>query len=145
MKKIILLLGIVFWMSASALSQTKHVKYTYDASGNRIKREMIPVTLKNEKAATEEDFAPIEETWGERQVTIFPNPTRGNLKIQIEGGEDEAEYIYQLYNSAGALVLNGRIESKGEYPLPMEALSPGVYILTLISHDEKLTYKIIKE
>lgn len=128
-----------------AEAQTYEVQYTYDAAGNRIKRKVVEVTLKSAKTATKDDFLPVEEQWGERQVSIYPNPTHGNLKVNITGGDDEVAYSYELFNTSGSKVLNGRVVQHGETPIPMQSLSPGVYILIIQANEEKMTYKIIKK
>lgn len=145
MRKILLVLLACMAIGTYAEAQSFEVQYTYDASGNRIKRKVVEVTLKSAKAATKDDFLPVEESWSERKVSIYPNPTHGNLKVNITGGDAEVSYSYELYNSAGNKVKNGQIISHGDNPIPMESLSPGVYILILQTNEEKLTYKIIKK
>jgi hypothetical protein len=97
MKKLLLITGLLLIAVISINAQT--ISYEYDASGNRFRR--IMVSLKSASTATEKDKEPIETGWGERKVTIYPNPTRGNLKIRIEGGEDEASYRYTLFSTGG--------------------------------------------
>jgi hypothetical protein len=141
MKKLYLVIGLLLAIGTTIQSQS--VKFEYDASGNRVHRIYVP--LKSASSATEEDEKPIETVWGEREVTIFPNPTKGNLKIRIEGGEDEAFYSYSLFSSTGQLLEEGQINGKGEYPLSLQQFSSGIYILVLQDNSEKLTLKIMKE
>lgn len=142
MKTILLVLIALVTLGQYTLAQEKNVMYKYDNAGNRVKRTVI--TLKSAIKAVKEDFVPVEDQWGERQVTIYPNPTHGNLKINITGGEADVNYHYDLYNTGGAKVLTGQIIQHGENPVPMQRLSPGVYILILQTGEEKQTYKIIK-
>ncbi len=141
MRKVLLITGLLLVALTTIPAQT--VSYEYDASGNRIRR--IMVTLKNASSATEKDEEPVENSWRERKVTIFPNPTKGNLKIRIEGGEDEAEYRFSLFNTGGQLLKQGNIYNKGEFPVSMGQYAPGIYILILNNKDDKLTFKIVKE
>jgi len=141
MKKLILIMGLFVAAVITISAQT--VSYEYDASGNRIQR--IIVGLRSASSATEEDEKPIETSWGEREVTIFPNPTKGDLKVRIEGGEDEALYDYTLFSSSGQVLEEGQINGKGDYPLSMQQFSSGIYILVLKDDSDKLTFKIVKE
>ncbi len=148
MKKLLLTLviGLFFGLYAEAQTHTYEIQYTYDASGNRIKRKLVTITLPELKTAMlEEDIIPVEETWKERQVSIYPNPTHGNLKVNITGGDPNLNYRYELYTTAGNKVREGRIIHAGETPVEMQHLSPGVYILILHANEEKLSYKIIKQ
>ncbi|MCT4645326.1 MAG: T9SS type A sorting domain-containing protein [Carboxylicivirga sp.] len=142
-----LLMGLIAVMALSMYSeaQSLEVQYTYDAAGNRIKRKVVEVKLKSADAAKQEDFLPVEDEWGEREVRIYPNPTHGNLKVNIKGGDVDVDYNYTLYNSAGKKVKNGQIISKGDNPIPMESLAPGIYILIIQSEVAQKTYKIIKK
>ena len=145
MRKLLLLIVAVVVMEIYVEAQSYEVQYKYDVSGNRVKRKMVEVTIGELKSATKEDFLPVEDQWSERQVTIYPNPTHGNLKVNITGGDADVAYSYELYNSSGSKMLNGRVVQQGETPIPMESLSPGVYILILQANDEKMSYKIIKK
>ncbi len=143
MKKLFLIIGLFVLAVSTVTAQDKIIEYEYGASGNRVRRNTIE--LKSASSATEEDEQPIETVWGEREVTIFPNPTKGNLKIRIEGGEDEAFYSYTLFSSNGQILKEGQINDKGEYPLSMQQFSSGIYILVLQYNSDKLTFKIVKE
>jgi hypothetical protein len=141
MKKLLLITGLLVAVVMTIAAQS--VSYEYDASGNRIRRIMI--TLKNASSADEKDEEPIETGWGERKVTIFPNPTKGNLTIKIEGGEEETGYRYTLFNIGGQALKQGETYNKGNFPLSLNEYATGIYILILYSKDDKLTFKIVKE
>ncbi len=147
MKQLLLTLtmGLLLGSAAMAQAQSFEVRYEYGASGNRLKRKMVPVTIKSAQVATEEDEQPIEEVWGERKVTIFPNPTQGDLKVSVTGGEPEADYSYVLYDVTGKQILTGQINQLGQHPVAMQHLKSGIYIFIIQCNDERLTYKIIKE
>ncbi len=126
------------WATAQTIS------YEYDNAGNRTKRKVI--TLKSAEMASDEDEQPISDSWSEREVTIYPNPTKGNLKIRIHGGDvDNTQYEYAVYNTAGTMLSNGTIDNLGENPISFEVFSPGTYLLILKHEGEQKTYKIIKQ
>lgn len=122
---------------------TTSVLYGYDASGNRIRRKTKIINF-NTKGAEHDDFNPLIDEWGERKVKIYPNPTYGNLKVEITGGDYDDDYQYVIYNTEGSKVSTGEILTAGVHPIPMSTLSNGVYVLILFTPEEKLTYKIIK-
>nr|WP_321450319.1 T9SS type A sorting domain-containing protein [uncultured Carboxylicivirga sp.] len=144
MKTLLVLMLFGFLINFSLKGQDYEVKYTYGASGNRIKRELKKISLNSLKSTKEEEQT-IEEEWGDVTVSLFPNPTKGNLKVLIEGGNTESEYSYQVYNNAGTMVLNGTIDAQGEHIIPLSSFNSGLYFLILQKGEEALTYKIIKE
>lgn len=142
MRKVLLITGLLLIVLTTVRAQT--VSYEYDASGNRVKRIMIH--LKGASMEEEKEEEPIETSWGEREVIIYPNPTKGNLKIRIKGGDaEEADYKYTLFNTGGQILQQKNIQGLGEYPLQMKQYKTGVYILVLQEKDEKMTFKIMKE
>ncbi len=142
MKKLLILAFLLFIVKI-VMAQTYKVKYEYDNSGNRIKRYITEITLKSAHSADDEE--PILDSWEEREVTIYPNPTKGNLKINISGGDEDANYTYKIFDSRGNQVLNGKITDLGETPIPLDNQSPGVYILILQTNNERKSYKIVKQ
>lgn len=55
---------------------------------------------------------------------VYPNPTSGNLNIQVEG-----DYTYMLFNSFGQQVMNGH--GHGEQQLDLSGFAKGIYLLHL--------------
>jgi YD repeat-containing protein len=145
MKNLLLFICFVLLSCTYTSAQTvdNQITYEYDAAGNRIVRKIteVTVTVKSEKL----DPEPIEEIWGDLEITIYPNPTPGNLRVKIDGGEDDAVYTYIVYTSEGATVLTGEIIETGESIIAMAQFEPGVYLLVLKSKEDKHIFKIIKQ
>ena len=63
---------------------SQDLKYTYDAAGNRIKREIV---VQRQNAPTmrsgENDF--FSDKLSDKTIRIYPNPTSGVMKIEIKG------------------------------------------------------------
>jgi hypothetical protein len=65
-------------------SQTTEINYVYDNAGNRIERHVIVLPM-----SKSEDGAPKKATeiklhkdkLQEHNITIFPNPTKGQLRV----------------------------------------------------------------
>lgn len=125
-------------------AQAQYVEYEYDVSGNRIRRETIPVKLSN-NSTTKKSTKPIETIWNEREVTVYPNPTKGNLSIRIQNGEEECQYNYSLYNTSGQMLRQGKFKNNGRHGIPLHEYKPGIYILQVTTKDEKLNFRIMKE
>ncbi|WP_082179583.1 T9SS type A sorting domain-containing protein [Anaerophaga thermohalophila] len=121
------------------------VVFLYDKAGNRT-GHYVEILLENKSASrNDENPDPFKEYNGEDEVFVYPNPTKGEIYIGIQGDKDEINYQYNFFNLQGKLLLNGRIEAYGKFPLSMNRLEPGMYILLLKSSQKELRYKIIKE
>ena len=129
-------------VSMSGFSQ-QIVSYAYDNAGNRISRKIVDLSVTpnptHVKAA-----APVEEQLGERKITIFPNPTKGMLAVQIEGGNDKDELSIILYNATGQQLLNKQVQL-GTTPINMSTYPKAYYILRVQAGEKATEFKIIKE
>jgi hypothetical protein len=133
---LLVLLG-VFSLPAQSIA------YDYDAAGNRISRTVI--TIPPPQSGSTNRINPFVENWGERKITIYPNPTKGSLKISITNGALMEAYEAKTFDSDGRLINTTHQTGNGEMVVDLNAQSPGVYILKLSSVTEEKTYKILKE
>lgn len=91
-----LIISILFLLPLIVSSQTI-VNYTYDAAGNRIKREIV---LSRSMENTEK---PLTETLSRKSISIYPDPTAGLLKISISGWETTDKCKFTIFSLKGAL------------------------------------------
>lgn len=150
MRKFLLTVSTLLLITFLVNAQSS-VKYSYDSSGNRESRRII--TLKsasfsqaafseNEMAIEEEDV--FKEEFKERSITIYPNPTKGNLGINISGADFNSKCRALVYNIRGQKLMDFPVQMNTITPVDMNSLAPATYILILIIDDEKLNYKIVK-
>lgn len=84
-------------------------------------------------------FAQVGLAAGLSECRVFPNPTSGNLKIEL-GGWSRPDL--RVYNGIGQLVAkDSAIEDGHRFSLPDRA---GVYLIVLSSDKESRTFKISK-
>jgi len=89
-------------------------------------------------------MADFEEKLEEMTIKIFPNPTKGQLTVAINGiGPDETA-DYQLFSQAGRLVDTKR-GNGNEFTVDMERYPSGLYILRLMIRGKISQWKILKE
>ena len=121
------------------------VVFLHDKAGNRT-GHYVEVLLENKSATIEEEEPePYSELNGKDEIIIFPNPTKGEVFIGVQGNSDEVNYSYNLFNLQGSLLLNGEFNSYGKFPLNMQRFQPGVYILIIKGSQNEFKYKIIKK
>jgi len=134
-----------------AMSAQNIVSYAYDYAGNRISRKVVllnsnPSHIKRDTAAV----TPVEEKLGDRKITVYPNPTKGALAVEISGGDNKPasaggdEITISLFSAQG-VQLQSTTATPGKTPVEMTAYPPGWYVLR-IKVGEKLTeFKIVKQ
>ena len=118
------------------------VSYGYDAAGNRISRTVTLV--KTAKATTDSVVQPAIESLGKLQIKIYPNPTRGQLKVEVLGLEEGESGSIHLFSMNGGLILKEDITSSITN-LDISNQPTGTYVMKIVAAGESTTWKIIKE
>ena len=72
---------------------------------------------------------------GNQEISVFPNPVKRGTAIQIT--HPYTQITTQLYNLDGKLVFAGTSST-----IETSALSPGLFILKLMTEGEKINYKL---
>ena len=149
----IILLGVVcFLCCGQAQAQTT---FGYDLSGNRVSR-VIKLTspLRSAEASNEEqndatDEEPVEqeihsEMLNDFSVLIYPNPTKGELTVKIQGLPEGKTADLRLYNASGSLIQQKTGVNDTEH-LNISNQPVGIYVLKIIAGDSSTDWKIIKQ
>ena len=143
-KAVALLLFIVLG-GAFAYSQTYTYEYKYDDAGNREKRIISTVVLKSsDSMLSEEDVLPVEDLHGELSLKIYPNPTKGLMRVEVLNKLPESMVEIRLYGVDGTLLIT-RKNVEGSVELDLSNFSSGSYIMHIFVNGRKKEWKIIKE
>lgn len=119
----------------------KTVNYSYDSAGNRVKREIV---LQKAPTRSESTNTVLSESFSRKDVKIFPNPTYGELTVEIKGLDNSDSCLINIYSLAGQCILS----SSSGYQTATFDISRqpnGIYILEILLNGEKATWKIIKK
>ncbi len=158
MKLKIILIAFLAIVSFNSMAQTVEIIYDYDAAGNRIQREykVIPAapetfndteTANSEEALEGEGITEPEvynDLVAEKQFNIYPNPTRGKLKIDMLNYSFGTEGIIQVFDLNGRLVKQvTKLEVSMELDITNEPA--GTYIMVIVVGNEKSEWKIAKQ
>jgi len=142
------------FLSLPLFSQTlSHVEFYYDAAGNRTAREVIYLKttaadttqqLKESYGQQVADSVEYKSSIGSRQITIFPNPTRGLLTIAMEIADDDSPVKLELFSLAGESILQRTIRQP-KTTVDLSGQPAGSYILSISLAGNHRSWKVIKE
>lgn len=135
-----LFLALIFFYGILEIKAQQTVQFTYDLSGNRIKKEITFATVRSSET---EPQTLIDNTF-EEKVIIYPNPTKGLLKVQFSDFDGEYSGQAWLYNLSGKTIEKQVIKSEF-IEFDLSGYPAGVYLLALEINKKRSTWKIIKE
>lgn len=128
--------------SQSFLAQSFSVDY--DVNGNRISRKIIQLKSTSFNSTQyEADTIKYLEKANDFVITVFPNPTKGELKIEISPFDLVQNSSIGVYNSQGSLIV--QMSSSGADYINLSKYPPGYYIMQIDINGKKLEWKILKE
>jgi len=137
-----LYLLLIVFLSTGLCAQT--IKYTYDTAGNRNSRTYV-VNLRRVTAdITPQDSVEVEAPLGQLSVTVYPNPTKGDLVVAVTGLKEEETIQFLLFDPQGHQLLRLQGQS-GSTRINLSAYPSGWYMLQVIKKDERVEFKIIKQ
>jgi hypothetical protein len=159
MKKQISIIILLLCSTLTLNAQSFKATYTYDANGNRVSASVIYLSLKSAKLdSAQSDSVKLDlnqkisndrllDSLDNFNVRVFPNPTQGELLIEITGTSPN-EFTKQgntikLLNYNGQLIYD--INQVTSYnTVDLTPLIKGTYILVLYINGKTKPYKIIK-
>lgn len=137
-----LIIVFVAFLSLNIQAQNT-IAFAYDAAGNRIQRSIvIPAT--RSASQVEDSIPPVTDTALGNTVSIYPNPTKGLLKVDIENFKEEQQGSIVIYDMKGqAIVSHRKVFAANE--LDITNTSAGNYILRITLDNKTTEWKIIKQ
>lgn len=131
------------WAGANLCAQNR-IKYTYDDAGNRLTRKKEIVVQTRGDLNNGEEPSVYEEELSETKVIIYPNPTKGMLKVDISGVEQFENAQISLYDLTGKLLQQWAGISQSN-TIDLSERTPGMYIMQIAYNGKTSSWKIIKE
>jgi hypothetical protein len=157
--KIILILSTIFFCVSLGSAQDFYKNgYTYDASGNRITRSLITVSMQKNGTDTSSSIdsssvQTTQDTPTEQLIEsaaslplIYPNPTNDYITVDLLAFAAEGAVIRSvtLYDSKYTVVQKFE-SSQLRIKIPMATYASGKYLLTVQSKSKLFKYDIIKQ
>jgi hypothetical protein len=147
MKSRYYILLLLSGIALNVFSQNR-VTYDYDAAGNRLSGLSSQLRMAAITDQKTEDEIDTEEVYFDKidlsNIRIYPNPTKGILKIEITRMSEENPINIQLYDMSGRMLINEQ-NAAPFTDLNISGQPDGTYILTIFTDNRTTHWKIIKE
>lgn len=141
MKLLYLLPLLILFQISNLFGQQTHI-FTYDLSGNRIQRNSIP--LRYENPNKDPIFEPLIENANQNVgISVFPNPTNGQITISIKG-EWEFPVSIKVYSILGQLILEKSV-AFAISKLELSNYGSGVYYLEVTNGAKTKRTRVVME
>lgn len=122
------------------------IGYSYDASGNRVKRAIVMPVPK--AMAKQQNFSSDNQSFSDmlrdHSIKIYPNPMKGALKICISGLKGTDKCSLEVYTTLGMQILAKKVESDN-IDINISNQPNGVYLLQIVINGRSTTWKIVKQ
>lgn len=135
-----LLLIFIPILSLPAVYGQNRVSYVYDSAGNRTEK-VIQLT---KSAVSNDSTYHFVDMVIKRELKIYPNPTRGQITVDIPAVENLKSGELVVYNLTGQVVIRKKIDSSTML-LDLSSNASGIYIFHILLNGEISTWKVIKE
>lgn len=121
------------------------ITYTYDNSGNRIKREIV-LSPQRTSASNEDttERLPVSDMLADKDIKIYPNPTQGMLKVEITNYESSDSGSIHVYSMNGQTVTHSEI-SFYLTDIDISNSPNGIYLMQIQLNGTSTTWRIIKQ
>lgn len=155
MKKTILFFIIAFFNNI--LYSQQKIEYQYDVFGNRTLRKIVEIKL-NENNFNKQDsifnikeivytdsniFYNINNNVDLTNISIYPNPTKGTINVEIKTIKSEKIRI-DIYNQTSQRVLESFTNIENFKVINLSSYPAGVYIIIINTTNYTYKQKIIK-
>ena len=141
-----LLLSLFLCITAMCgVAQTRNVQFSYDHAGNRTSRAIVlPAAARGRRAAADSVKTEIyTDTFAEYQLHVYPNPTHGELKIELQGLPEGASYHLLIASASGKVIIN-RTTQDNPTVADLTECPAGIYIMRIQYKDYTKDFKIIR-
>ena len=143
MKAFIIAATLFLTFSSGVFGQ--NISFTYDRDGNMESRYEAPLRSSSSEQEKDEESSKeiLSVELGEHKITVHPNPTRGEICVEISSLNKGEKNFLLLYDMSGRQLKRMNILSERTY-LEISG-SAGAYLLNIHLGDNTSKWKIIKQ
>lgn len=127
------------------VAQTRTVQFSYDHAGNRTSRAIVlPAAAQGRRAANDSIKTEVySDVFAEYQLHVYPNPTHGELKIELRGLPEGENYHLLIVSASGKVIID-RHTSDNPTIADLTECPAGIYVMRIQYKDYTKDFKIIR-
>ena len=140
-----LLTLIAVLAAVCTVSRADRIIYSYDSGGNRTNRQKEIIYGPRGGAQDSTRQSPsYHDALSMVNITIYPNPTDGDLTIEITGTDDFQGSTITIYGMNGGILYYTDAVSNRNM-IDLRTWPDGVYLMVIRMDSESSSWKIIKK
>lgn len=145
MKVHIFIFFLLSVIATESRAQTRNVQFTYDNAGNRTGRAIVLAQAPQIRNVVSDSVQTeiYTDLFAEYQLRVYPNPTEGELKIELCGLPDGENYHLLISNTSGTVIIN-RMTSDNPTIADLTTFPAGIYVMRIQYKDYAKDFKIIR-
>lgn len=123
---------------------SQSIVFTYDANGNRIKRELTSGLWKTSNTIKGEEDKSADSLFAEAlKIKVYPNPAKEYLTVNL-GSIDETQSTISLLDINGKEIYT-QVTTLNQLQVDVSHIAPGTYLLKVTRGENFVMYNIIKQ
>ena len=132
--------------AGNSIEQLDYTYTDYSANGGETYYRLVQVDYDGTRSVSEIVVAICDDTYGEPDVQVFPNPFHDNVTVHMENFADETASI-EVYDMLGRAVLMDTVSAgaDSEVTLNFGTLSAGTYIVRVSTPNYVVNKQVVKE
>lgn len=128
----------------SWLAEKLTIDFSYDNAGNRLSKSINLNTAGGTKSARAIEQPVMDDSVHIAQIKLFPNPTAGEIHLQIIQEEEIERASVNVYNTSGSIIFSRRMYEMQE-TINLSGQIPGLYLVVVNVNDKQHVWRVIKE
>ena len=127
------------------VAQTRSVQFTYDNAGNRTGRAIVLASAPKSRGIVADSVKTevYTDIFAEFQLQVYPNPTHGELKIELRGLPDGEIYHLLIASMSGQVIIS-RNTTENPTVADLTKCPAGIYVMRIQYKDYTKDFKIIR-
>lgn len=159
MKNLIISICAVVCTFALQAQTPPHISYTYD-NGNRVQRKYIDMSMTRQTQNNNDvsdsgergdslkqddpEPKPLLDKLSKHNITIFPNPTKGKIAVNITNLNSDEKAVVTIYDLAGKLYFQNSTSDLST-TIDISDRSSGTYFMRIEVAGKQTVWEIIKQ
>ena len=124
-------------------AEYRSIVFDYDDAGNRIRRYFSIQSLKSGAINQQKEETEGTLDWDKLGITLYPNPTHGQLLLEFKNYPENTQLKAGLYNISGQQLLLEDLQSNPS-EIDIRNFPAGTYILKIWVDNEYKIYQVVK-